>query len=381
MDLSWNKEQIALHEKFAAFGREEVAPRAADLSKAHTFDRESWDKLCASGFWRLVVPEAYGGSGKGWWHFSAALEGLSQTACDGGFIMAVIGQAAFLRGLELMGTEEQKARCFPALLNGTLTATAIAEPHSGTDMADIRSTATHADDRLLLTGDKYNISMAPDAEWLLVLARMPHLGARDRVALLLEGDRSGIHRGPSQEKLGNRTIPTSWLHFENVEVSEADVLGDPGRGMRALVQVGALSRVYYGWMGGQLLKPLLEVVMGRLAERRSFGRVISERQHVQRKLADVAAGISQSRWTGMGALGQLLRGDSEALLTGSVAKLKGAEAFLEGARDLMSLMGSDGYMEGLAERLFRDAAGWITAGGTEEVHLINIFKQMQRLRS
>lgn len=380
MDLSWNDPQIALQKKFAEFGRAEVAPRAQALSKANAFDHQSWEKLCATEFWRLVIPVEYGGLGENWWDFSAALEGLSQTAADGGFIMSVIGHAGFIRGLTRVGTPAQKARCFPLLLSGTLTAMALAEPHSGTDMADIRSEVIAEGDITLLVGEKYNIAHAPTAGLAMVLARMSDLGKSDRVALLLEGDRPGIVRGPAQEKMGNRTIPTSWLKFERVEVRKQDILGNAGDGLKVMLEGAALSRVYYGWMGGQLLRPLLDAAMERLSERQSFNKPMASRQHVQRKLVDVAAGIAQSRWSGIGALDQLLKGDAEALFAGSVAKLKGTEGFLENAQALMSLFGSDGYLEGLASHLFRDAAGWITAGGTAETHRINIFSQMKRLR-
>jgi alkylation response protein AidB-like acyl-CoA dehydrogenase len=379
MQLHWNDEQISLKAQFADFGRQEVAPRAVELARENAFDYESWEKLAATDFWKLIVSKEYGGLGNGWWDFTAAMEGLASAACDGGFVLTAISNAVFIRGLSLFGTPEQKGKYFPMLLRGALTATAIAEPHSGTDTSAIRTAARREGGKLLLSGEKYNIAHAPTAELTLIVGRMPELGKRDVTLFLLDQDHTGLVRGEAESKMGNRTIPTSWLRMEDIPVSEESILGGPGDGIQTLVQMASLGRIYYGLVGAQLLTPLLDAALAHVQSRESFKRPIADHQHVQRKITDAVVGIAQSRWTALGALGELLVGKKEALLTSSVAKLVGTEAFLKHARDLMSLFGSDGYLEGLASHLYQDASGWITVGGTEEMHRINIFNQLVRL--
>lgn len=379
MQVDWNPDQKALRGEFEAFGRREVAPRAQRMGGENAFDHESWEKLCATGIWKMIIPGAHGGTGEGWWDFTAALEGLARTACDGGFVLTAISQAAFIRGLHIFGTPEQQERYFPMLLRGALTATAIAEPHSGTDATGVKTQATRKGGGLVLNGEKYNIAHAPTAELLLVVGRMPDLGKRDLTLFLLDPSHGEIQRGAAQSKMGNRTIPTSWLRFQDLRIAKENSLGEPGKGLRVLSQIASLARIYYGLMGGQLLKPVLDEALKHIRERESFKRPLSEHQYVQRKITEVVIGMAQSRWTGLGALGQLLSGDREAFMNSSVAKIVGTEAFLNNARELMGLFGSNGYLDGLAAHLYKDASGWITVGGTEEMHRINVFNQLMRL--
>ena len=103
MDLRWTDEQNRLRAQFEDFGKTEVAPRALALADQDQFDHQSWDKLALTEFWKLIVPEAYGGQGEHWWDFTAAFEGLISTAGDGGFVVSVAAQAAFIRFLFGLG--------------------------------------------------------------------------------------------------------------------------------------------------------------------------------------------------------------------------------------------------------------------------------------
>lgn len=379
MDYSWNAAQLDLRSEFADFGRHEVAPRALACAAANAFDAESWQKLAQTDFWKLPLPVSLGGSGRGWWDFTAAIEGLARTCSDGGFLMSVIGQAAFIRGILEMGTEAQQHAVLPELLAGGLCATAIAEPHTGTDARAVQTVAQRQGAGWVLEGEKRNIAHAPGADWLLVLGRMPDLGKRDATLFLLHGGAEGLQRGPANAKLGNRTLPTGWIRFEGVPVSEAEVLGKPGDGLRALGKVSNLMRAYYGLLAAQLALPLLDRAGQWLEQRESMGRGLLEQQHVQRKLVDAIAGVHSSRMTGLGAVSAVLAEKAEAGMLASVAKMAGTEALVRATQDLMTLMGSEGYQEGLAAHLHSDAAGWLLAGGTEEMHRINVFQQWRRL--
>src|SRR5690606_3820784 len=106
------------------------------------FDRHRWEALVRAGMWHMVVPSAYGGQGVDWWNFTAALEGLASTIRHPGLVLSVIGQAGMVRALELYGTEAQRARFLPRILAGELSATAIADPGSGTDVRATSSILT-----------------------------------------------------------------------------------------------------------------------------------------------------------------------------------------------------------------------------------------------
>ena len=389
MNLDWTAKQNELRERYADFARTQIAPRSFALGKANKFDQESWQLLLETGFWDLILPEKYSGQSPDWWDFSAALEGIASEAGEGGFLLSIISQAGFIRGLSNLGTEAQQARYFPILQKGGLTSTCIAEPHTGSDTGNLMTEATRSEEKeedqgssqrgkWKLSGEKHNIAHAPGSDLLLVVGRIPELGKRDISLFILNRDHTGIVRGKAQEKMGNRTIPTSSLKFEGVEVSEGDILGKPGEGVKSLLEIVVLDRIYYGWMGAMLIKPLLTRVKQFINGRESFHQPLSQHQYVQGKITDVLIGIEQSRWLGVSALHQLLKGDNQALVGSSVAKLAGTSTLEKSARDLMTLLGSEGYLEGEASQLLKDALGFSLVGGTEEMHRINIFNQFIR---
>ncbi len=380
MQLDWNENQVGLHSKYEAFGRENVAPRARDLAVRNQFDHQSWESLCQSGFFKMIIPEPYGGEKVNWWDFTSALEGLASGCADGGFLLSVISQAGFIRGLSLMGSPFQMHKYFPRILAGELTATAIAEHHTGSDLSGLRTQARSEGSKWFLNGEKWNIAHAPTASVCLVVGRLPELGQRDLTLFLVEREQHGFSSGPPDDKLGNRTLPTSWLKFEDVPLEAEDILGNSGEGLRALAPVVALQRIYYGWMGSRLLLPVLQDVLSFLEPRSSFKDPLLRHQHVQRKIVDTLIGLENSRWTGIGALHQLLSGKPTAAMQSSIAKLTGVRACLEGARDLLTLLGSNGYQTSQASHLVQDALGFLTVGGTEEMHRINIFNQFIRNR-
>lgn len=382
MNFDWNDAQLALKKRFGALAAETVAPRAIEMSRQNSFDAESWQQFCEAGLWELILPAAFSGTEPDWWGFTAALEGIAEFCKDGGFLLSLISQAGFIRGLGRVGSPEQQARYFPRIQAGALTATCIAERHSGTDTGNLQTKATgpHAEKGpWSLNGDKWNIAHAPSAEIFVVVGRIPALAPRD-ITLFLLDERHGPHieRAARDEKLGNRSIPTGGLTFRDVPVDEEQIFGQAGKGIRALLEMVVIDRIYYGWMGSRLLLPLLDQATAFIAQRQSFKRPLSEHQYVQEKIVDTLMGLAQSRFVGMGALAQLLAGNPSSTLNASVTKLTGSQALLDASRELMALLGSDGYHLGEATHLVQDALGFMSVGGTREMHRIAIFNQYFR---
>jgi len=101
--------------------------------------------------------------------------------------------------------------------------------------------------------------------------------------------------------------------------------------------------------------------------------------HPLHDLVDLRIGMERSRWLAYGALSQLLTDHPEGLMMSSIAKLVGAEDLIANATNLMKLYGSLGYHNGRVAELMKNALGFASVGGTEEMHRKNIFNQMKRL--
>ncbi len=378
MDFSWNEEQIKLREKYASFG-ETVAKRSLPLFEKNEFDEQSWKELCQTDFWEMIIPREYGGKGDNWWDFTAAIEGIASRAMDSGFLLTLVSQLGMVRGLSLYGTEEQKQKYFPKILGGDISATAIAEPHTGTDIRSLKTTAHREGENFRLSGEKWNIAHAPKADFILVVSKTPGVGKSETTLFLVDKDTPGLERGEPQAKMGNRTLPTSWLKFHNIELSEKQVLGAPGKGLSALINVVSIDRLYYSLTAVTLMEPLFEKAIDFIHERSSFQQKLKDLQYVQNRIVEMKMGMEKGKWLSYVALDQLLTKNPEAWMTSSIAKLAGSESFITGTQHLQALFGSNGYLEGEVSRMVRDALGFMSVGGTMEMHKTNIFNQLLRL--
>lgn len=378
MQLHWSDRQYDLRAEYADIAHKANARMTRERPAA--FDSQTWDALVAAGLWRLVVPIEYGGSGRHWWDFTAALEGLAMTIRSPAILLSIIAQAGMVRAIDLLGARQQKHDYFKRILDGALSATAIADPDTGTD---VRATSTvltpGPNETFVLDGAKYNIAHAPNADFVLVVCKLSGHDRDGTALVLVNGSKQGLRRGPQNLKIGVTDLPTGGLEFDGVKLHYGDLLGVPGEGLRNLVSIVSLGRLYYGLIASWLIEPMLANAMDYVRERRTFEAPIMDHQYIQKKLTDMRIGVECARFVSYGALDQLLTGMPEAAMTCSVAKLAGAESVVSGALDLVKLYGSRGYHEGRITAFLDDALAFCSVGGTEEMHRRNIFGQMVRL--
>lgn len=377
MSPFFNEDQLSIRNKYAMIGSE-IAD--ATLSRPEGFDFDGWRRLCDEGLWQLIVPTDTNAVAD-WWAFTAALDGLSSTIRTSELVLSVIAQAGMVRALERYGNQSQKDQYLAAISRGEVSATGIAEPETGTDIRSIDTTLTKTDSGYRLNGSKFNIAHAPIMDFVLVVCRLEGKGREEHnIALvMLDRETPGLVVGNVDDKLGNRNLPTGEMHFHDVEVPHANVLGEPGRGLRTLIDIISLGRIYYGLVSANIVGPYLDDAMSYAANRNSFNSRIDAHQHVQKRLVDMRVGMERSKWLAYGALWQLLTDHPEAWMMCSIAKIVGAEDLITNATSLVKLYGSLGYHNGQVAELMKNALGFASVGGTEDMHRKNIFNQMQRL--
>lgn len=372
MLLDWTPEQKALRHQYQTIGAGIFERRRTE---AEGFDHIGWQQLCDAGLWQMVIPPSHCGTCVDWWNFTAALEGLSSSIRSPALLLSIITQAGMVRALTLYGSTAQKDRYFSAILRGKLSATAIAEHSTGADLRNIETTLTQDWEGYLLQGNKYNIAHAPLADFMLVVCRLANTEKNSTALVLLDRDHLGVSSSAQDNKLGVRDLPTGSLCFDNVRLEERQLLGKPGDGLHELIDIISLGRLYYALIAANVIEPYLSDAIHYGRNRRSFNSPVDSYQYV----ISIKIGIERTRWLAYAALSQLLNGHADALMTCSIANLVGAEDLISSALGLVKLYGSVGYQDGGIATFARDALGFSSIGGTEEIHRKNIFSQLTRL--
>ncbi|HEV3104638.1 MAG TPA: acyl-CoA dehydrogenase family protein [Trinickia sp.] len=347
------------------------------------FDWNAWRAISDAGLWRLAVPRELGGAGGSWLDFAAAFEALAGTMRSIGFAMATANQAALIHALVTYGTREQHDSVLARLMAGEAGATAISERGTGTEIRALQTALTENAHGYRLNGNKYNISLGPQAALLLVAARHDDSARSDSerstIALVLvDTTLPGVARSEPQSTLGVRDLPVGELNFEAVPITHESLLGAPRDGGKALQRIASMNRACFGLLCADVVQPFLTDALAYAGARTILDVPIDTHQHVQRRLVDIRMRAERSRWMALAALAQLLDAHPAALENCSIAKLAAAHDLMCSAIDLLALHGSNGYRSGTVSTFAADALAMVSAGGTEEMHRRNIFAQMQR---
>lgn len=378
MQIQRSEQQRRIFDLFAEAGRS-VAKAAPEHDAERQFDFQSWEQVTDKGLWRLAVPRDRGGFGGDWSDFVVALEGLSSTAQDLGFLISVLGHIGALRVLLDFGTEEQITRWLDQLMQGRVGITAMTERTGGSDLARMSLSASRHGDGWLLAGEKVHITNAPIASLGMIAGRIPELGAKKDITLFfIDLPSEHIRLGELEDNLGIRTSPTCDLIFDNQPLSQINIIGAAGDGLRVLHQIIAFERALYGAISAGMIGGMVDMALARVESRHAFGHPLADYQYVQGRIAEMKVAALTCRLLGNAAIQQLDERSEDASMTCSAAKLLAGEHLHRAAEHLVQLHGHLGFMNNEISRQMRDAVGMRIAGGTSDIQKINIFNQLRR---
>ena len=227
------------HESFRALAREfverELAPKFQEYEDAGRIDKAVFAKMGELGLIGLQIPEEFGGGGQtDTFKYNAILTEETARACTSLGSLRVHQDVVTPYILEY-ATHEQKGRWLPGMANGTLMAAiAMTEPGTGSDLTGIRTRAEQREDGAwVLNGSKTFISGGANADLVLVIARTSAYDPDDRrgglTIFVVPTDSPGFEVGRGLQKIGIKSQDTVELHFTDLVVADADVLGEPGR--------------------------------------------------------------------------------------------------------------------------------------------------------
>jgi acyl-CoA dehydrogenase len=360
------------------FLEREVVPNNERYIAQHHVDRELWTKGGEAGLLCASIPEEYGGAGGTFAHEAVIIDQLGKRGVDGWGI--VLHNAIVAPYILHYGTEEQKKRWLPRLASGELvSAIAMTEPGTGSDLQNVKTTAKRDGNQYLVNGSKTFITNGGTANFIIVVSKTDTTkGAKGISLVCVETDEAeGFRRGRVLDKLGQKANDTAELFFDDVRVPTENLIGiDEGHGFVQLMQQLPQERLIIALQALAVIERALDVTGTYVKERRAFGKQIIEFQNTQFKLAECKTEATVGKVFCHHCVDLHLRGKLDAT-TASMAKLFLTEAQCRIVDECLQLFGGYGYMnEYPIARMFADSRVQKIYGGTNEIMKLLIARSL-----
>jgi len=337
------------------------------------------ERMKELGLFGAIIPTEYGGMGLSFTTYAMIIEEI----CRGWMSLTGIlnSHLLFAHILALFGTEEQKQRLLPAMATGEKRGgLALTEPHAGSDVQRIRTTAKKQGDGYLINGSKMFITNARHGNILAVAAKTDPDAEPAYTGISLfaaEKGAPGLTVSRDIKKLGYKGLDTCELAFEDFPTPAASLIGgEEGLGFKQVMGGLEVGRINVAARAVGVAQAAFEEAIRYSQQRETFGKPICEHQAIQLKLADMATKIEASRLLVRQAAEKKDNGERCDLEAG-MAKLFASEACEEVALEAMRVLGGYGYTQEFpVERFYRDAPLMIIGEGTSEIQKLVIARNL-----
>lgn len=382
MDFRLAEEHEALRTSVRDFAREVVAPVIADHYEQHTFPYEVIRKMGEMGLFGLPFPEERGGMGGDYFALCLVLEELARIDSS----VAITLEAAVSLGampIYRFGTDEQRARWLPRLLNGTaLAAFGLTEPGFGSDAGGTQTRAVLDDstDEWVINGSKAFITNSgTDITELVTVAAVTGTrpdGSKELSTIIVPTGTPGFTVAPGYSKVGWTASDTHELTFDDCRVPAGNLLGERGRGFAQFLRILDEGRIAIAALAVGLAQGCVDESVRYAKERHAFGRPIGANQAIQFKVSDMELRVHTARLAYYDAAARMLAGEPFKRQA-AIAKLHASTIAVDNARDATQIHGGYGFMnEFPVARFWRDAKILEIGEGTSEVQRMIIAREL-----
>jgi alkylation response protein AidB-like acyl-CoA dehydrogenase len=378
MDFALNEDQVAIQDAARAFAEGQLAPFSAEWDEKKHFPVDTLRQAAELGFAGIYVNEDVGGSGLSRLDASIIFEALSYGDVPTAAYLTIHNMASWM--IDRFGSDELRQRYLPRLTTMQLIASyCLTEPGSGSDAANMRTSAKLDGDHYVLNGGKAFISGGGVSDIYVVMARTGGDGAKGVSAFVVEKGTEGLSFGANERKMGWNAQPTAQVNFDNCRVPVANRIGQEGEGFRfAMMGLdgGRLNIASCSLGGAQFA---LDTAKAYMETRNQFGKALKDFQALQFKLADMATELEAARLMVRRAAHALDNKHPEATKLCAMAKRFATDAGFQVANDALQLHGGYGYLQDYPlERIVRDLRVHQILEGTNEIMRVIIAREMFR---
>jgi acyl-CoA dehydrogenase len=366
--LQYTEEHRIFRDSLKRFLAKEIVPHIEEWEEAGIVPREAWKKMGDQGFLAMNVPEEYGGLGADFLYSVIVTEELTRTNSSG--LAAPLHTDIIVPYILAFASEEQKHKYLPGCVSGDIiTAIAMTEPNTGSDLAAIKTTAVEQGDEIVINGQKTFISNGINCDLLVLAARDP--GEENPHAAvdlyLVEAGTPGFEKGKQIKKIGWHSQDTAELYFTDCRIPKANRLGDKGSGFLKLMMklqqerlvcvIGAVAAAEY----------MIEITIKYCKERTAFGRPLTKFQNTQFEIVEMSTEARLGRTFVDKLIADHMEGKN-IVVDVSMAKYWTTEMASRVADRCMQLFGGYGYCEEYPiARAWRDIRVTRIFAGTNEI--------------
>ncbi len=362
---------------FAEYVNKRIIPLRKELEDKHEFPLEIFKEMAKQDFFRVMVPQEYGGMGDSQMPLALGIEELARG--DAGVAVSYAVDAIATKGLILYGNEEQKKKWLPGIADGSiLTAFAITEPGAGSHAVSIKTRAVKKGDKYFLDGVKQFITNGEVADIVMVIAVTdPEKKHKGHSAFIVEKGSRGFSPGKREDKMGLRSSVTNELLFEDCEVPAENMVGTEGQGFYIAMGVLNRSRIGIGAQALGIARAALDEAVNYSKTREQFGKPISSFQAIRHMLADMATQIEAARLMVYQAARLADAGEKDLIKLSAMCKMFASDTAMKVTTDAVQIFGGYGYMkEYPVERMMRDAKVTQIYEGTNQIQRNAIADQL-----
>ncbi|MFM7697437.1 MAG: acyl-CoA dehydrogenase family protein [Limnohabitans sp.] len=380
MQLTHEHEELKRNLK--RFIDDEINPHVDEWEAAEIFPaHEVFGKLGALGYLGLTKPEAYGGSGLDYSYSVVLAEALGHIHC-GALPMAVGVQTDMATpALARFGSQ---ALCeeflAPAISGQAVACIGVSEPHAGSDVSAIKTTARKDGDDYIINGGKMWITNSLQADWMCLLANTSEGAAhKNKSLIILPMDTPGITRAKKIRKIGMMASDTGLIHFDDVRVPQRYRIGEEGMGFTYQMMQFQEERLWAAANAIQGLMNCIDQTIEYTRERKAFGKSVLDNQVVHFTLAELKTEVECLRALTYMATEHYIQG-KDVTEWASMAKLKAGRLLRSIPDACLQYWGGMGYTwDNPVSRMYRDGRLASIGGGADEVMLGIISKFMHTL--
>lgn len=373
-----DEDQAAIRDMARDFARREIVPHAADWDREEIVPTATLARMGELGLMGICVPERWGGTGADFVAYAAAMEEIAYGDAGVSNVMAATN-SPFASGLNAYGTDAQKETYLRPIAEGkAVAAFLLTEPGTGSDAAALQTRATRTSGGWTITGSKSFITAGETARFGMILAVTdPAAGKRGISCFITRTDVPGYLVVRREKKLGHRTCDTCQIALDDLEVSDDQMLGAPGEGLKIAFSLLDNGRVGVAAQAVGVAQAALDAALAYARERRTFGKEIIRHQAVAFELAEMATKVEAARQLYLHAASLKVKGVA-CIREASMSKLFASEVAEQVTSSAIQVLGGYGFLNDYpVEKYYRDARVFRIYEGTSEIQKMLISRELE----